>query len=88
VGNKPRNWTKLKVGNPAIYKIHVKGHLDESWSKKLCDFQITSIRMEDGSEETMLIGRISDQASLTGILVALSDMQLPVLNVDCLDADA
>ena len=81
----PQNWKNLGVGTPAIYRIRIKGYLDSSLSERLGGFQVTNSRMDDGTEISMLVGRIVDQANLTGIMNALAEMQMPVLEVKCLD---
>ena len=83
----PRHWKSLKVETPAIYKIRVQGPLDTSWADEMGGMQITTERMEDETDVTTLVGRIADQAALTGIINALYGMQLPVLTVECLEAD-
>jgi hypothetical protein len=42
--------------------------------------QVTETRATDGQPETILVGRVSDQAELPGILNSLYEMHLPVLS--------
>jgi hypothetical protein len=49
--------------------------------------QITEVRVTGKGPETILIGRLVDQASLTGILNSLYELHLPVLSAECLDAE-
>jgi len=37
----------------------------------------------NGSPETILVGRLLDQAALSGLLESLYAMHLPVLSADC-----
>ena len=69
------------MGSAAIYRIIVQGHLDFKWSAKFSGMQIT----ESDRGETMLVGRVEDQAALNGILDVLHNLNLPVLNVECLE---
>jgi hypothetical protein len=46
--------------------------------------QVTHGSLEDGSDTTILIGRLRDQAELSGVLNTLYDMHLPILSVDLL----
>ena len=47
-----------------FFEIHVKGHLDESWSDWLEGMEVKLL--ENG--EMILFGHIGDQAALMGIL--------------------
>ena len=71
---------------PAIYKIHVHGRLDASWSDRIGGMQVTEIRGTNGQTETILVGRLADQAALSGILNALYELHLPVLSAECVDS--
>jgi len=70
---------------PAIYRIKVMGDLDVSWSERLEGVNITQIVRFDGEIESILVGRLGDQAALTGILNTLYNLRLPVVDVNCLD---
>jgi hypothetical protein len=70
---------------PAIYRICVNGRLDTRWSERLGGMQITESAGTDANPETVLVGRLADQAALTGVLNALYELHLPVLSVVCID---
>jgi hypothetical protein len=70
---------------PAIYRIRVRGHLDAKWSDRLEAMNITEIQHSGGENETILVGRLADQAALAGVLNTLYEQHLPVLSVDCLE---
>jgi len=70
---------------PAAYAIRVQGRLDVAWSARLADMEIHVTELGDGGEETRLVGRLEDQASLAGVLNLLYDMQYTVLSVNRLD---
>jgi len=38
------------------------------------------------ADKTILVGRLSDQAALSGVLTALFELHLPVSSVECLEA--
>ncbi len=61
----------------AIYEIHVKGHLDSSWSDWLEDLEVKLI--ENG--EMILTGPIIDQAALMGVLYKINRLNLTLLSV-------
>jgi hypothetical protein len=72
---------------PAIYRIHVRGRLDSSWSDRVGGMQVTETRGSDGQAETILVGRLADQAALSGILNSLYELHLPVLSAECVDSE-
>lgn len=75
----------LSMGRPATYRIRVQGHLGAKWSDRLEGMNITYDSRTDGSEVTILVGRLADQAALTGVLNTLYEMHLPVLSAECLE---
>jgi hypothetical protein len=77
----------IKIWTPATYRIKVEGYLDESWSDRLGGMRITSHHRKDETTVTTLVGRVRDQAELTGLLNSLYDLHLPILSVENLDAD-
>jgi hypothetical protein len=58
-------------------EIHVKGHLDESWSEWLEGMEVKLL--DNG--EMILIGLIRDQAALMGMLNKLYRLNLTLLSV-------
>jgi hypothetical protein len=62
------------------YQIIVKGILDEKWSDWFEGFQIT----HQGENETLLIGQVSDQSALHGLLAKIRDLGLSLRSVECL----
>ena len=70
---------------PAIYRIRVQGLLDPKWSDLLEDMNITEVKNSDGETESILVGRLDDQAALSGILNSLYEMHLAVLSTECLE---
>ena len=73
------------MSHPAIYRIRVRGHLDSSWSDRLEAMNITEITNQQSGAESILVGRLADQAALSGVLNCLYEMHLPVLSTDCLE---
>jgi hypothetical protein len=62
---------------PAHYRIKLKGHLDNKWSEWFADMAISS-----EGEETILTGRVADQAALHGLLIRIRDLNLTLLHVE------
>lgn len=75
------------MSSPAIYRILVRGRLDAAWSERFGGLNITEIQSGEGEIESVLVGRLSDQADLAGVLAALYESHLPVLSVNCLDSE-
>ena len=75
----------LTLDTPARYEIRIQGNLDASWSDRLGGVSIQSNNCTDTAPVTMLSGSLSDQAALVGVLVALYDLGLPLLSVECLE---
>jgi hypothetical protein len=77
----------LTMHGPAVYRIHVRGHLDPKYSDWLAGMQLTEICGSNGTPETILVGRLLDQAALSGLLESLYEKHLPVLSADCMGAE-
>ncbi len=73
---------------PANYQIRVRGHLDASWSDRLGGMQIAELQRSDGDMETTLVGRLADQAALSGVLNTLYELHLPMLSAQYMDEDS
>lgn len=69
---------------PAVYRVRVEGHVPLDWSARLMGMNIT-ISSQESNEISTLVGRLPDQAALSGILNTLYDKQFPVLSVECLE---
>ena len=77
----------LKFETPATFRIRVQGELEEKWSEQLGGMAITVIRSQNSLPESILIGRLLDQAALAGVLQTLYQMHMPLLAVDTIDSD-
>ena len=78
----------LRIEAPATYRIRVQGSLDKSWSDSLAGMGITTEDQGDSAPVTVLLGRVMDQAELTGVLNSLYELHLPILSVEILDEDS
>ena len=75
----------LEIHTPARYRIRVKGYLDPSWSERLGGMSITISGEADEAPVATLVGRLSDQATLMGVLDTLYNYyHCPVLEVEFL----
>ena len=78
---------RVKFEGPATYQIVVRGFLDEKLSDRLGGMRITSESRGDEKPVTTLVGRLLDQAQLSGVLNALYEIHLPILSVEILDEE-
>jgi hypothetical protein len=67
-----RNYDK-----PATYSIRIQGALDPTWSDWFGGFIITR-----QGNETELVGVVSDQSALHGLLARVSDLGLAIISVN------
>jgi hypothetical protein len=66
---------------PGNYRIEVQGHLRPDWSDRFGAMRIVAPPPEADSTVTVLLGHVSDQAELAGILNTLYELHLPLLSV-------
>ncbi|MFO7644000.1 MAG: hypothetical protein R6W95_06420 [Desulfosarcina sp.] len=78
----------LQFEKPATYRIRVTGHIDDSLSGNLGGMIITRAFTADSRPLTILVGHLSDQAALSGVLNELYEMHLPLLTVESLSVGA
>ena len=64
-------------------EIRIEGHVDKDWAEWLDDFSIA----HRAKDETVLTGRILDQAELYGLIAKLRDLGLRLLSVNCEETD-
>ena len=69
-------------GEPLVYQIRIKGHLDPHWASW---FEGLAITLEDNGE-TLLTGPLVDQAALHGLIREVRDLCIPLLSVACVKA--
>lgn len=60
------------------YEIRVAGHLDDARATEFGSMCVT--RLPDG--ETLVSGRIVDQAALFGCLIRIRDLGIPLISVN------
>jgi hypothetical protein len=59
-------------------EIRVEGHLDQTWADWLDGFTLT--HTEEG--ETILTGKVKDQAALYGLIAKLRDLGVKLISVN------
>ena len=72
--------TDQQFDKTEIYQISIKGFLDDKWADWFDEFTISHL----DHSETLLVGPVSDQGALHGMLVKIKDLGLPLLSVKCL----
>jgi hypothetical protein len=75
----PRN--RAEYDNPATYWISVQGRIPSTWCDCLEGMTITESSAEVETPLTALLGELSDQAALAGVLNTLYELHLPLLTV-------
>jgi hypothetical protein len=63
---------------PSVFQIRVKGHLDQQWTDWFYGFSIT---LEEGGD-TLLTGRVADQATLHGLIKKVRDLGIPLVSIN------
>lgn len=64
-------------GQPPIYHIRIRGHLDSRWETWFDHLTVTP----EAGGNTLLAGPIIDQAALHGVLRKVRDLGLPLLSI-------
>ena len=75
--NKEGGKIQLSHSGGDVFQIHVKGHLNNTWSEWLEGLEVELL--DNG--EMILSGTIADQAALMGILNKLNRLNLALLSV-------
>ena len=78
---------ELTVDSPLTYQICIEGSLDRSWSDNVGDISICVQSEPSGPPVTVITGEFQDQAALTGALMQLYGMGLPLLSVKIVGVD-
>ena len=59
-------------------EIRIRGHIDQTWADWLDSFTLT--HTEQG--ETILTGKVKDQAALYGLIAKLRDLGVKLISVN------
>ena len=78
----------VPMDTPGTYRICVIGGVEKSWAERL--WGMTSIPVEQAGEreQTLLVGKVADQAALIGILNTLYNIGYAVVSVERMLPDA
>jgi len=69
-------------GEPATYRIRVRGLLDPEWSGRLGGMTVAVWEGPDGARFAELTGPLADEAALMGVLEHLYNLRIPLLGVE------
>lgn len=85
--HQPSETVDIDIAGASTYRIVVEGDLDPSYSDRVAGMIISNASRGDRKPITTLIGKIRDQAELSGVLEALYCLHLPILSVVRQDDD-
>ena len=66
------------------YQIRLKGRIDPKWAVWFEGFTITP----GGQGETLLVGAVVDQSALHGLLLKISNLGIPIISINPVEADS
>lgn len=79
------NGKPIKIWAPATYHIEVDGAVGKGLADCFGDMRITTRARKDNSIVSALVGRVRDQAELSGLLNSLYENHLAILSVELLE---
>lgn len=79
---------RLKIEDPATYKISVQGCLEDVWSDRLANMTITMDLTNEYSPVSKLTGKVRDQAELVGVLNGLYELRMPLLYMEIINEES
>ena len=71
---------------PAVYRIRIQGILDKNWSDYCGGMTIEHEGDPKQNAISILIGKLTDQSALIGVVNSLHDIGYPILSVEYLEA--
>jgi len=74
--------TAHPTGEPATYRIRVRGLLGPEWSDRLGGMKLTVWEAAGGTVFAELTGKLADEAALMGVLEHLYNLGVPLLAVE------
>jgi len=85
--NQPPNILDLDFVGSATYRIVVEGYLDPSYSDRIAGMTISTTDRGNRKPLTTIVGRVRDQAELSGVLETLYSLHLTLVKVETTDGD-
>jgi len=75
---------KPEPRDPMVYQIRIKGHLDSQWTDWFGGMTIT---LEDNGD-TVLTGKVIDQAALYGLIKKVRDLGMSLVSVNRVEPES
>ena len=75
---------KYEFSSPGYYRIELIGELRDNWSERIGAMQVLPPSPQQDKGVTVLQGRVSDQAELSGILNTFHELHMALLSVQYL----
>ena len=74
---------RLTLDQAAYYSIQIQGTLDQDWADQFGELRVYTIQQEDpgGATMTTVVGKVTDQAALAGLLNLLYSLQLSLIHI-------
>jgi hypothetical protein len=82
--NNPSVLPRLTLTSPAAYLIRFRGRVDQNWLEYFDRFLVVVSVSPGRAPETILRGRVRDQAELLGMLHYLYYQEAALVSVKCL----
>ncbi|MFC3615304.1 hypothetical protein ACFORG_16210 [Lutimaribacter marinistellae] len=82
---RPAKLAQIKMKEPGTYKIVVSGPISPALRNSLAGMSVSETIDGHGQIQTILVGRLQDQAELAGVMNTLFEMQLPIISTTCLE---
>jgi hypothetical protein len=67
---------------PCVYRIKVAGRIGERWLERMHGMEVSVDTADAGAGTTSLVGEMTDQAALVGVLTTLYELHLSVISVE------
>jgi hypothetical protein len=74
---------KTAPNQPLIYQLRIEGHLEDQWADSFGGMSLS--REENG--DTLLTGKVVDQAMLHGLLKKVRDLGLSLVSINRVELD-
>lgn len=75
-------FTDTTFTRSAMYRIRIQGHISDDMTDYLGGMVITRAFTAGEEQLSILVGKLSDQAALAGVLNELYELHMPLLTVE------